>query len=235
MRGHRLKASSSETDGAKDASTIRTSYREQVETEKYCVLADLLIPGKGDPIEHGCIIVEGSKITFAGKADEMESQDANFPKTRVKVLMPGMWDCHVHLMGLQKIDDSAFLDVAHSQALTGARIARDVMLLLNAGFTSVREMAGYGLQIHRGIKEGSIVGPNIYSSNKIIVSSAWSYALYTRRLYGTRVSRVDMPTYIACTSPGLTMLARTACRCNLRMGYQNASKQYECSSVLVLM
>jgi hypothetical protein len=31
-------------------------------------------------------------------------------------------------------------------------------------------MAGYGLQIAQGIKEGSIVGPNIYSSNKIIVS-----------------------------------------------------------------
>ena len=73
------------------------------------------------------------------------------------------------VMGVKTIDANEFVNGAHNQALTGARIARDVMLLLNAGFTSVREMAGYGLQIAEAIKEGSIVGPNIYSSNKIIV------------------------------------------------------------------
>jgi imidazolonepropionase-like amidohydrolase len=101
--------------------------------------------------------------------------------------MPGMWDCHVHrkiyldrstgleadnmlVMGVQTIDINAIVSGAQNTALTGARIARDVALLLNAGVTSVREMAGYGLQIAQGIKEGSVVGPNIYSSNKIIVS-----------------------------------------------------------------
>ena len=48
------------------------------------------------------------------------------------------------------------------------------MMLLNAGFTSVREMAGYGLQIKQAIEEGTIPGPNIYSSNKIIVSRLWT-------------------------------------------------------------
>ena len=73
------------------------------------------------------------------------------------------------VMGVTKIDANQFVEGAQNQALTGARIAKDVALLLNAGFTSVREMAGYGLQIAQGIKEGSIVGPNIYSCNKIIV------------------------------------------------------------------
>ena len=170
MRGGRLEVSHSAIGSTGDARISQAPTCTKPQPEKYCVLADLLIPGKGDPIEHGCVIVEDSKIAFAGKATDMQSQNANLPKTRVKVLMPGMWDCHVHLMGLQRIDDGAFLEAAHSQALTGARIARDVMLLLNAGFTSVREMAGYGLQIGQGIKEGSIVGPNIYSSKKIIVS-----------------------------------------------------------------
>ena len=77
-------------------------------------------------------------------------------------------------MGVKTIDANEFVSGAHNQALIGARIARDVMLLLNAGFTSVREMAGYGLQIAEAVKEGSIVGPNIYSSNKIIVRLQWS-------------------------------------------------------------
>lgn len=73
------------------------------------------------------------------------------------------------VMGVFKIDANEFVNGAHNQALTGARIAKDVMMLLNAGFTSVREMAGYGLQIAEAVKEGSIVGPNIYSANHIIV------------------------------------------------------------------
>lgn len=72
-------------------------------------------------------------------------------------------------MGVKTIDIREFVDGAHTQALVGARIAGDVALLLNAGFTSVREMAGYGLQIAQGIKEGTVIGPNIYSSNRIIV------------------------------------------------------------------
>lgn len=42
------------------------------------------------------------------------------------------------------------------------------MLLLNAGFTSVREMGGYGIQLATAIEEGSLVGPQIYSANCII-------------------------------------------------------------------
>lgn len=155
---------------------FRRSFRVPVrqdneKADKYCVLADLLIPGKGDPIQDGCVIVEGKKITYAGKASNSPSICKDLPTTRTKVLMPGMWDCHVHLMGLQKLDDGEFVKGAQQQALTGARGARDVMLLLNAGFTSVREMAGYGLQLDKAIQEGTIPGPKIYSSNKIIVRS----------------------------------------------------------------
>ena len=55
--------------------------------DKYCILADLLIPGKGDPIENGCLVVEGSRITFAGKESDLEIQDAKLPKTHVKVCL----------------------------------------------------------------------------------------------------------------------------------------------------
>jgi hypothetical protein len=55
--------------------------------------------------------------------------------------MPGMWDCHVHFMGLQTVVSTAILESQHKMALTGVRCARDAMLMLEAGFTSVREMA----------------------------------------------------------------------------------------------
>lgn len=143
-------------------------HDEEATKDSFCVSADLLIPGKGDPIRNGSIVVEGSKITKVATTAELAREFSHLPKYHVKVLMPGMWDCHVHLMGLQKVAGPAFVESQQNMALTGARCARDVMLMLEAGFTSVREMGGYGLQIDRAVEEGSLVGPKIYSANCII-------------------------------------------------------------------
>lgn len=49
--------------------------------------------------------------------------------------------------------------------LAGARGARDCLVTLRAGVTSVQELAGYGIDLSKAIAEGTLVGPNIYSSN----------------------------------------------------------------------
>ncbi|KAK4544853.1 hypothetical protein LTR36_003757 [Oleoguttula mirabilis] len=145
-----------------------SSSSDEPKPHSFCVSADLLIPGKGAPIKDGSIVVEGSKITKVATTSELAREYSHLPKYHVKVLMPGMWDCHVHLLGLQKVAGPAFVESQQNMALTGARCARDAMLMLEAGFTSVREMAGYGLQIARAIEEGTLVGPKIYSANCII-------------------------------------------------------------------
>ena len=58
------------------------------------------------------------------------------------------------------------------QSLAGARTARDLAATLNAGFTSVRELAGYGVFISKAVNEGWIPGPTIYSSHSIISMTA---------------------------------------------------------------
>lgn len=138
------------------------------EAHVFAVTADLLIPGRGEPIKDAGIVVEGETIKHVGRSDDLIKTFGHLKTTHVKVLMPGMWDCHVHLMGIHKVAGDAFIDAWKNPVLSGARSARDVMLLLDAGFTSVREMAGYGLQLDQAIQEGSLVGPKIYSSNCII-------------------------------------------------------------------
>lgn len=71
-------------------------------------------------------------------------------------------------MGIHKVTGPAILATSLDQILSGARSARDVMLLLNAGYTSVREVGGYGIALDKAITEGSLVGPKIYSANCII-------------------------------------------------------------------
>ena len=124
--------------------------------------ADLLIPGRGDPIEDASLIVKDGKIEFVGKSSQLPMPYRTTSAIKVPILMPGMWDAHVHFMGFDtlKLDDL----VTTPQALCGARLARDVAATLNAGFTSVRELAGYGVELSKAISSGWLPGPNIYSS-----------------------------------------------------------------------
>ena len=124
--------------------------------------ADLLIPGRGEPIEDASLVVKNGKIEYVGKRDHLPMPYEALTATKVPVLMPGMWDAHVHYMG----GDSLRLDEVFTapQALLGARLARDVVATLNAGFTSVRELAGFGVELSKTISAGWLPGPNIYSS-----------------------------------------------------------------------
>jgi imidazolonepropionase-like amidohydrolase len=141
---------------------------EPAKKDTFVVESDLLIPGKGDPIKNGSIVVEGNKIKKVGTSSSLATEYSHLPKYHVKVLMPGMWDCHIHFIGVQRVAWDAILESATKMALVGARTAPDLARLLDAGFTSVREMAGFGIQLDQAIEEGSIVGPKIYSSNSII-------------------------------------------------------------------
>ncbi|MCJ1312279.1 hypothetical protein MMC25_005953 [Agyrium rufum] len=131
---------------------------------------DLLIPGRGDPISNGSIVVRDRKITYAGVTSDLDADHANLTLIKVPVLMPGMWDCHIHLTGTSKftVDDRANTP----PALAGVRLARDVVATLNAGFTSVRETAGYGTELIKAINEGWLAGPNIYSAASILSQTA---------------------------------------------------------------
>lgn len=128
--------------------------------------AELLIPGRGEPVENGSLISSGSKIVFVGETENLPQSYVDLPPIQVRILMPGLWDCHVHLMGSEKfiVDDMA----ATNSTLAGARCARDVVATLNAGYTSVRELAGYGADLSQAINDGWLPGPNIYPAVSIL-------------------------------------------------------------------
>ena len=61
--------------------------------------ATQLIPGRGAPVPDAVVITDGDTITYAGPAaDAPPTPDAS--TVRAHTVMPGMWDCHTHLMGL---------------------------------------------------------------------------------------------------------------------------------------
>jgi imidazolonepropionase-like amidohydrolase len=127
--------------------------------------ADLLIPGRGEPIPGGVVVLDGSRIDYAGPAG-MAPPTPDAPVWRAAVVMPGMWDCHGHFLGSRTFDLGRLL--LEPLTLRAARSARDLRAALDAGVTSVREVGGMGVELARAVAEGVLDGPAIYAAGAIL-------------------------------------------------------------------
>ncbi|MBN4059153.1 amidohydrolase family protein [Endomicrobium sp. AH-315-J14] len=127
--------------------------------------AKRLIPGKGAPIDDGCVILDGKRIAYAGpKADAPTTTEAK--RIEVNTVMPGMWDCHVHFLGLTEANLDSLMRVPLPVA--AARCVADAEKALMAGFTSVREVGGLGVYLARVVNEGTVPGPHIYAAGQLL-------------------------------------------------------------------
>ncbi|WP_211260746.1 amidohydrolase family protein [Amycolatopsis jejuensis] len=145
------------------------------------VEAEILIPGRGEPVSDGVVVFDGASISYAGAAsDAPETPGADV--TRARVVMPGLWDCHTHVTGLPGASsaDFAFTNLA----ARGARAVPDLRAALDAGVTSVRELGGLGVALANAVDDG----PAIYAAGALLgatgghadlhdVPSAWNHEL----------------------------------------------------------
>src|SRR2546427_3232029 len=128
--------------------------------------ADLLIPGRGEPIKNGCVVFDRGTIAFAGSIEDAPKAAKGAPIVSVPVLMPGMWDVHGHFMGIRTPD---ITETARTPVVVMAgRIVRDAERALHAGFTSVREVGGFGVFLSRIVDEGTVPGPHIYGAGSAL-------------------------------------------------------------------
>ena len=129
------------------------------------IQARRMIPGGGPVVEDAVVVLEGSTIAYAGgAADAPATPGAEVVTT--ETVMPGLWDCHVHLLGLRTMS----LEGLHREpiAVRAARATRDLERALAAGVTSVRDAGGMGVLLGRVVREGSIPGPNVYGAGAIL-------------------------------------------------------------------
>jgi imidazolonepropionase-like amidohydrolase len=81
-------------------------------------------------------------------------------------VLPGLWDCHTHFVGLA--EPNLALIASTSPITAAARAVPDAAAVLDGGITSVRDVGGLGLQLAPAITEGSISGPTIYAAGRIL-------------------------------------------------------------------
>src|SRR5256885_9176527 len=115
--------------------------------------ADVLIPGRGDPIQNGALVVDGPTIAYAGPIEGAPSA-AGATVLNVPALMPGMWDVHGHFMGIRtlNVEEIARMPLAG----LAARATKDAEGAGAAGFTGLRGVFGPGGPPPPGVAEGAL-------------------------------------------------------------------------------
>ncbi len=131
--------------------------------------ADRLIPGRGPVVEDAVVVLDGAAISYAGPAADAPSATGADVVT-TDTVMPGLWECHGHFIGTLTAN-IAEMHTLRPQ-LAAMRVTADARRVLDAGFTSVREMGGMGTFLARSIEEGHVIGPNVYASGSMLSMTA---------------------------------------------------------------
>jgi imidazolonepropionase-like amidohydrolase len=133
----------------------------------YC--GNLLDMTSNSPRTNVTIIVEKNKITAVQNGFTALQATDKVVDLKNKFVMPGLIDMHVHIEGETNRDlyikkyQSREADVAYE-----AHKAAQTTLM--AGFTTVRDLGGSGvnISIRNAINRGIITGPRIFTAGKII-------------------------------------------------------------------
>ena len=132
-----------------------------------------LIDGKSNDVQtQMTIVVEGNKISAITKGFTKPGASDQLIDLSTKTVMPGFIDMHVHLEGETNKDQ-----VVQKFTLNDADIAfRSTVFAkktLMAGFTTVRDLGGSGVNValRNAINQGLVAGPRVFTAGKSIATT----------------------------------------------------------------
>ena len=141
--------------------------------QKTYIQCGKLIDGTSNqPQSQMTIVVEGNTITDIQKGYTSGSASDKVIDLKNKTVLPGLIDCHVHLE-LQQNKNSMLegftltdADIAYNAAVYAKRT-------LLAGFTTVRDLGGSGVNIslRKAVAKGLVDGPRIITAGRAISGS----------------------------------------------------------------
>jgi len=118
------------------------------------------------------IVVEKNKITAVQNGFTVAEPNDKTIDLKTKTVMPGWIDCHVHVESETHKGD--VLDkFVYNPADVAFESIRYVNTTLMAGFTTVRDLGGSGVNIslRNAINKGYVVGPRILTAGKAIATT----------------------------------------------------------------
>jgi imidazolonepropionase-like amidohydrolase len=144
-----------------------------VQAQKTIVHCGTLIDGKSNEAQQQMtIVIEGNKITAVEKGYTKPGKDDKLIDLTKKTVMPGFIDMHVHLEG-ETNKDQALQRFTLNDADVAFKSTVFAKKTLLAGFTTVRDLGGSGVNIslRNAINQGLVVGPRIFTAGKSIATT----------------------------------------------------------------
>lgn len=125
---------------------------------------NVLDPTQGAMLRHHDVLIEGERIV-AVSASPIDAPDATVIDASGKTVMPGLIDCHVHVLA-----SLANLGVNATQpnVLVAIRALPILRAMLDRGFTTVRDAGGADWGLSQAIATGLVPGPRIFPSGKAL-------------------------------------------------------------------
>jgi imidazolonepropionase-like amidohydrolase len=132
-----------------------------------------LIDGRsGDAQPQMTVVVEANKIVAIDKGFTKPGGQDKLIDLSQKTVMPGLIDMHVHLEG-ETNKDAALQRFTLNEADLAFKSTVFAKKTLMAGFTTVRDLGGSGVNIslRNAINQGLVIGPRIFTAGKSIATT----------------------------------------------------------------
>lgn len=127
--------------------------------------SQLLDPEQGKLLGGLEVLIEGERVVAVRPQGSGPDGDAQVIDLGGRTLMPGMIDCHVHVLASNA---NLGMNALQPNAIIMYRALPILEAMLNRGFTTVRDAGGADWALARSIALGLVPGPRIFASGKAL-------------------------------------------------------------------
>ena len=140
--------------------------------DQYIYCGKLLDVEKGKVVSNKTIIVKDDVIHSIEDGFVKVPKNAELIDLKTSTVLPGLFDMHVHLES-ETSPDNYIKPFTLNEADIAYEAQKHAKTTLMAGFTSVRDLGGSGVNtsLRDAINKGLVVGPSIYSAGKSIATT----------------------------------------------------------------
>ncbi|PZX19871.1 imidazolonepropionase-like amidohydrolase [Palleronia aestuarii] len=173
----------------------------------------LLDPERDEVVPGHELLVEDGVIREVSEGP-IRMPEANVIDCAGGTLMPGLIDCHVHV-----VLSEVFLPKLEAVPLTlmTAKAMVSLRAMLDRGFTTVRDTGGADWGIRQAVEEGLIAGPRLFVAGRSVGPTGGHNDGRRRTDFGTRCPCCDALSFVTSLADG-TAEVRKAVREEMRQG-----------------
>jgi len=125
----------------------------------------LLDLAKGEQVGGMEVVIEAERIVAVRPQGSVAEPGAQVLDLAGRTLMPGLIDCHVHVLASNA---NLGMNALQPNAIIMYRALPILEAMLNRGFTTVRDAGGADWALARSIALGLVPGPRIFASGKAL-------------------------------------------------------------------